>query len=422
MFSIFKSISSLLLSYGMFLMAVGLFSTLLGIRSSLEGFSPQITGLIMSGYFVGLLIGANFAVRFMILGGHIRAFAVFASVMSTTALIHIMLVDPFVWFALRFLAGFCMAGLVMVTESWLNNRADPGTRGQVFSFYMITNYAASGMGQFLLPLADPESFYLFTVVSIIFSISIVPILLTQSKAPIPPKRSRVDLRALYRLSPVGMLGATTAGFINSGFYTLGPVYTTSNGFSITRTSIFMSTAIFSGLLLQWPLGKISDRIDRRVVLIGISLGTALACVGFILLPVRQLYVLFILTSLYGAFSFVVYSISAAHTNDFADKRFAAQTAGGLLVSFGVGAIVGPILTSQVMGLAGPSGLFLSNAIAAALFSLFAFSRIKARASTPTADKSSFIVISASQPMNKELYSSLNQDERNRSGQTPPTDD
>ena len=422
MFSIFKSISSLLLSYGMFLMAVGLFSTLLGIRSSLEGFSPQITGLIMSGYFVGLLIGANFAVRFMILGGHIRAFAVFASVMSTTALIHIMLVDPFVWFALRFLAGFCMAGLVMVTESWLNNRADPGTRGQVFSFYMITNYAASGMGQFLLPLADPESFYLFTVVSIIFSISIVPILLTQSQAPIPPKRSRVDLRSLYRLSPVGMLGATTAGFINSGFYTLGPVYATSNGFSITRTSIFMSTAIFSGLLLQWPLGKISDRIDRRVVLIGISLGTALACVGFILLPVKHLYVLFILTSLYGAFSFVVYSISAAHTNDFADKRFAAQTAGGLLVSFGVGAIIGPILTSQVMGLAGPSGLFLSNAIAALLFSLFAFSRIKARASTPTADKSSFIVISASQPMNKELYSSLNQDERNRSGQTPPTDD
>ncbi len=134
MFSIFKSISSLLLSYGMFLMAVGLFSTLLGIRSSLEGFSPQTTGLIMSGYFAGLLIGANFAVRFMVLGGHIRAFAVFASVMSTTALIHIMLVDPFVWFALRFLAGFCMAGLVMVTESWLNNRANPDTRGQVFPF------------------------------------------------------------------------------------------------------------------------------------------------------------------------------------------------------------------------------------------------------------------------------------------------
>ncbi len=422
MFSIFKSISSLLLSYGMFLMAVGLFSTLLGIRSSLEGFSPQTTGLIMSGYFAGLLIGANFAVRFMVLGGHIRAFAVFASVMSTTALIHIMLVDPFVWFALRFLAGFCMAGLVMVTESWLNNRANPDTRGQVFSFYMITNYAASGMGQFLLPLADPESFYLFTVVSIIFSISIVPILLTQSQAPIPPKRSRVDLRALYRLSPVGMLGASTAGFINSGFYTLGPVYATSNGFSIARTSIFMSTAIFSGLLLQWPLGKISDRIDRRIVLIGISLGTALACVGFLLLPVKHLYVLFILTSLYGAFSFVVYSISAAHTNDFADKRFAAQTAGGLLVFFGVGAIIGPILTSQIMGLAGPSGLFLSNTMAALLFSLFVFLRIKIRASTPTTDKSSFIVISASQPMNKELYSSLNQDERNRAGPSPPTDD
>ncbi|MCY3770206.1 MAG: MFS transporter [Gammaproteobacteria bacterium] len=422
MFPIFRSIASLLLSYGMFLMAVGLFTTLLGIRSSLEGFSPQVTGLIMSGYFVGLLTGANFAVRFMVLGGHIRAFAVFASVMSTTALVHIMLVDPFVWFALRFLAGFCMAGLVMVTESWLNNRATPDTRGQVFSFYMITNYAASGMGQFLLPLADPESFYLFTIVSIIFSISIVPILLTQSQAPLPPKMSKVDLRTLYRLSPVGMLGATTAGFVNSGFYTLGPVYATSNAFSITRTSIFMSTAIFSGLLLQWPIGKISDRVDRRVVLIAISSMTALTCVGFILLPVKQLYVLFILTSLYGAFSFVVYSISAAHTNDFADKSFAAQTAGGLLVFFGVGAIIGPILTSQVMGFAGASGLFLSNALATLLFSLFAFSRTRIRASRPTADKFSFRVISASQPMNKELYASLNEEERARSGPTSPAGD
>ncbi len=406
MFSTFKSIASLLLSFGMFIMAVGLFSTLLGIRSTMEGFTTQVTGLVMAGYFAGILVGARFAIRILVLGGHIRAFAVFASVMSTTALIHIMFIDPWVWGVMRFIAGFCMAGLVLVTESWLNDRSEPGTRGQVFSFYMITNYASAGLGQFLLPLADPAGFYLFTIVSIIFSISIVPILITQSKAPLPAQPKKVDLKALYAVSPVGMVGATTGGFINSSFYAMGPVFAASYGMAVTSTSIFMACVIFSGLFLQWPIGKLSDRIDRRLVLISVALVTAITCIGFTLLPISNINVLFALSSIYGAFSFVIYSISVAHANDFASKELAVQTAGGLLVFYGIGAVVGPIIASQAMGFFGATGLFMSSAVAITLFAVFANSRIKVRPSKPVDDKSGFVAISDSQPLSRELYSSL----------------
>ena len=233
--------------------------------------------------------------------------------------------------------------------------------------------------------------------------------MTQSKAPVPAQLTKVNLRALYKVSPVGMLGASTAGFINSGFYALGPVYAASMDFSVTRTAVFMSTVIFSGLLLQWPIGKISDRIDRRYVLITVSIITTLTCVGFALLPMGHLYILFTLAGLYGAFSFVFYSVSAAHTNDFADRNLTVQTAGGLLIFYGFGAILGPILTSQIMGIVGSSGLFISNASTTILFSLFALSRIKIRASKSRKDKSNFVVISDSQPMTKVLYSSLNED-------------
>jgi len=376
----------------------------------MEGFTTQVTGFVMAGYFAGILLGARYAIRILVLGGHIRAFGVFASVMSTTALIHIMFIDPWVWGIMRFFAGFCMAGLVLVTESWLNDRSEPSTRGQVFSFYMITNYAAAGLGQFLLPLADPAGFYLFTIVSIIFSISIVPILITQSKAPLPAQPTKVNLRALYAVSPVGMVGATIAGFINSSFYAMGPVFAASNGMTVTSTSIFMACVIFSGLFLQWPIGKISDRVDRRMVLITVALVTACTCIGFTLLPISNTKVLYVLASIYGAFSFVIYSISAAHTNDFADKELAVQTAGGLLVFYGIGAIVGPIIASQTMGLLGASGLFMSSAIAIVLFAIFAHSRIRVRASKAMEDKSDFIAISDSQPISRELYSSLKEGE------------
>jgi len=277
-----RSVFSLLLSYGLLLLANGMFGTLLGVRSQIEGFSTQIVGLIMAAYFLGLLQGALRAGMIVSAVGHIRAFAAFASVMSVTALMHVIVVDQIVWCVLRFVSGFCMAGMILVTESWLNARCTKRTRGQVMALYMTTNYFAAGCGQFLLTIADPARFQLFSVASIIFSLALVPVLLTQAAAPKPPQRDPLNLRELWRTSPLGLMGSFCAGMVNASFYSLAPVFALGLGLDVSGISRFMASVIFGGLLLQYPVGRLSDRIDRRVVLSMVTLATAAACVAIVL--------------------------------------------------------------------------------------------------------------------------------------------
>ena len=287
MITVIKSIIALLLSYGLLLMANGMFSTLLGIRTSIEGFATELIGVVMASYFLGLFIGARYAAHVVALSGHIRAFAAFASVMSITALLHVLLIEPVVWAVVRAISGFCFAGLVMVTESWLNERAENTNRGRILSLYMGTNYFASGCGQFLLPLADPSAYHLFSAASIIFSLALIPVLVTRSQAPLPSAPAALSMRALYRISPVGMSGAFVSGFINSAFYGMGPVYAREIGLSLSGIAVFMATPILCGLLLQWQIGRISDRVDRRRVLFAVTVGTGVACIAIALSPASQ---------------------------------------------------------------------------------------------------------------------------------------
>ena len=322
MLTTLKSIASLLLSFGLLLMANGLFATLLGVRSSLEGFSTFVVGLIMWG---------RFAVRVVASVGHIRAFAAFASIMSTTALIHVLWIDPVVWFVLRLTGGFCMAGMIMVSESWINECASNEMRGQVLSFYMITNYFAAGCGQFLLPLADPSEFHLFSVASIIFSLALVPVLLSRAQAPMPAGSHSIKMKALYRISPLGFIGVFCAGLVNASFHGMGAVFGHAIGLSTQQISIFMASAIFGGLVLQWPMGRLSDRVDRRWVLTGVSLITCVACLAIMLFAgERNTVVLYTAAGVYGSVSFTVYSLAAAHINDFAERDQLVQIASGLL--------------------------------------------------------------------------------------------
>lgn len=247
-----RSVYSLLLSYGLLLLANGFFGTLLGVRSQIEGFSTSIVGLIMAAYFLGLLQGALRAGMVVAAVGHIRAFAAFASVMSVTALLHVIVVDQIVWCILRFASGFCMAGMIVVTESWLNARSTKRTRGQVMALYMITNYFSAGCGQFLLTLADPALFQLFSIASIIFSLALVPVLLTRSTAPKPPNRDPLNLRELWRTSPLGVFGSFCAGLINASFYSLAPVFAFGLGLGISGTSAFMASVIFGGTAVAIP--------------------------------------------------------------------------------------------------------------------------------------------------------------------------
>ena len=406
MFDTIRSVFSLLLSYGLLLLANGLFGTLLGVRSQIEGFATELIGIIMGSYFLGLLVGAQRAVHIVAGVGHIRAFAAFASVMSVTALLHVMWLDPFVWCVLRFAAGFCMAGMVTVTESWLNERASNQTRGQVLALYMITNYFAAGCGQFLLTVADPARFQLFSIASIVFSLALVPVLLTRASAPRPVSPARLRFRELWHVSPLGLVGVFCAGLVNASFYGLGPVFAQGVGLSLAGTSIFMASVIFGGLALQFPVGHLSDRFDRRSILIAVALATSIACLAMILASGRSAHWLYFAGAVYGGLSFTVYSICMAHTNDFAHPDELVQTAAGLLTVYGSGAFVGPALAAALMGRIGPDGLFLMSAGVSGFLGLFAIHRMRKRAAKGPEDRSPLIDVPAGQFASEQAYSRL----------------
>ncbi len=401
-----RSVFSLLLSYGLLLLANGLFGTLLGVRSQIEGFGTEVVGLIMAAYFLGLLQGALRASNIVAAVGHIRAFAAFASVMSVTALLHVVIVDPIVWCVLRFASGFCMAGMIIVTESWLNARSTKRTRGKVMAFYMITNYFSAGCGQFLLTIADPGKFQLFSVASIIFSLALVPVLLTRSTAPKPPQRDPLNLRELWRTSPLGLLGSFCAGMVNASFYSLAPIFALALGFGIGGTSTFMASVIFGGLLLQYPVGHLSDRMDRRVVLTMVVLATSVACVAIVMVSEWSPSWIYLAGAVYGAFSFTVYSLCVAHANDFASTDKLVQTASGLLTAYGFGAFLGPIIAASFMGRLGPEGLFVMSALVSGFLGGFAIFRMRRRLSPSKEHRARIITMPGGQFTSGEMYATM----------------
>ena len=403
-----SSVAALLSSFGLLLLANGLFGTLIGLRTQIENFSTAVAGLIVAAYFLGLLAGGIQAVRIVAAVGHIRSFAAFASIMSVSALGIVLVIDHFAWAAMRFVGGFCMAGMIVATESWLNERCTNQTRGQVMAFYMITNYLAAGCGQFILPLGDPADFQLFCVASIIYSLALVPVLLTRASAPKPSPPERVSMLDLWKVSPLGLIGAMAAGVVNTNFQGLAPVFAHATGFTVVQTSIFMAAGIFGGLLLQWPMGRLSDRIDRRTVLAGVALGTSAASFGVGLSTGAggTFTGMIVLVVAYGGLSSTVYSLCAAHTNDFAPPDRLAQTAGGLLIAYGLGASAGPVLTSSLMEMFGPSTLFMVNTGVHGALGVFALYRMRRRAPKPKGQQRPIVASPGGQFTSGQLYTSM----------------
>jgi MFS family permease len=400
------TLSSILFSYGLLLLANGLFMTLLGVRTQVEGFSPSLTGFVVAAYFSGLLLGGLFAARVVARVGHIRSFAAFASLMSASSLMHPIFVDGFAWMVFRLIAGFCMAGMIMVVESWLNERASNNTRGKVLSIYMITNYFAAGCGNFLLTVGDPSNFELFSLASIIFSLSLVPVLLTRTKAPAPALSQRMHVWELYRIAPLGVVGVFCCGLVNASINGLGSVFATNVGFDSQQLATFMAVMVMSGLILQWPVGLLSDRIGRGPLLVYIPLVVAFAAAwqvyagGFIEVLVGAGFL--------GAFVFTLYSLSAATANDHVTSGQRVQVAGALLITYGAGAVIGPIAAAQFMSHLGPQGLFFYIALIELV--LCSFSILTRKRRVGSADKRKpFVVVPSNQATSSQLYVSAHDD-------------
>ncbi len=399
---VMSSVFALLASMAVLLLGHGLFSTLLSLRMAEEGFSDLTTGLVQSAYFGGFIIGTLFCHRVIDRAGHIRSFATFATLASAAALVHAFVVTPEVWAVLRAMTGFCVAGIFMITESWLNGKVDNTQRGSVLGLYMATCSLAIGAGQFLLGIADPLEFELFSIVAILFSLALVPILLTKSEAPPIPETNRFGLWKLLRISPVGLAVCFCVGTMNSSFYALAPIYARAIGFDASEIARFMGIAIVSGLALQWPMGWLSDKLDRRLVLAVISFATAAAAASLINSAAMTNLQIYAAAGVFGGFCFTLYGQGISHANDKADPSDLIAVSAGLLLFYGLGAVSGPIAAAAVMSWLGSESLFVFPAVIAGLVTLFTLIRMMMRAPVPLEDQNDFVLMPSTTPMAVEL--------------------
>ncbi len=373
---------AILLGFGILMLGDGLQGTLLPLRADLEGFSATLTGLIMSTFYAGFLLGSILTPRLTMKVGHIRVFAAFAALSSAAILVHAVFVSVPAWIAMRLISGFCFAGLYIVAESWLNDRASNETRGKLLSLYMVVTYIGVGAGQLLLNLADPRDFQLFLLVSVLISIAVVPLLLSAGSPPAFRDSVRFSLLELFRLTPLGLVSMFAVGLVTATFFALGPVYAQRIGLDIRDTSYFMTAAVIGTVLLQGPIGALSDRFDRRTVLTLLTMLTALSALFCI--PAEQMSreLLFAAIALFGGLAFPLYSVCIAYTNDHLEPQQMIAASGALVLVSGLGAILGPVLFASIMDVFGNHALFWAIAIVHAVTGLFALYRMLSSAPVP----------------------------------------
>lgn len=385
-----SQIASLLVGIGIVQLGNGLLTTVVSLRMTIEGFSTGMAGLVMSCYFAGQMLAARTIPDLIARVGPVRVFAAAAAILAAAALSHILLVAALAWIFLRTATGYGMAGVNMVAESWLNTRATRENRGQILAFYMITVYLMTGLGQFLLNLGNPGGYELFALATVLLTLGLVPVALTNAPAPSFPDRSVLKLRRLYRLSPLGVAGVLGTGFVNSAFYGLGPIFAHRIGLDDFDVSVFMGATIIAGLAMQWPAGKLSDKYDRRIVLMGVFFAVALACVAMVVvLRVHPAWTLAV-ACLYGGLSFTTYSLSVAHACDFIDPKDMAKAASSFVFTYGIGAVLGPIVAAWFMSATGAQGLFIYAAAINAALGVFAIYRMFQRPTVPRDQRAPFV--------------------------------
>jgi len=385
---------ALFLGMGFIMLAHGYQGSLLGVRAVQEDFSLVATGFMMSGYYVGYFIGAKTIPGFILRVGHIRVFAAFASIASIVILMHSILIHPFSWFILRVVTGISMVSIYTIAESWLNDRSSNKNRGSVLSIYMIVLYGSMGIGMFFLNFSKPENFQPFILVSLFMSLALIPILLTKRKAPTFKKISSMSLRELYEVSPLGMVGSLFYGTAQSALFSLLAVYAASMNFTIFEISLVTFLLAISGAVAQFPIGKLSDKFDRRLVIVYTTFGAAFFALCAIVAS-NQMYLpdnlatsktwFYIFLILFSFCSLPMFAIIFAHTNDFIPKEKFVAAGAGLQFAFGLGAISGPFLCSVFMNVIGSNGYFVFLIIFHSIIGIFAIHRMRIRESVENPD-------------------------------------
>jgi MFS family permease len=372
------------------MLGAGLQGTLVGLRASLEGFPSWLTGVVLAAYYFGYIGGSVIAPSLVASVGHIRVFSALTALASVMILLQGVFVAPLSWALLRVASGFCFAGIYVVAESWLNDRVSNEHRGLLLSLYMLICYAGLGFGQLLLNVADPRGTALFILVSVLISVAMVPMALTASATPGFSVPSRVRLRDLFRRSPLGVAGVATSGAVSGCLFALGAFYAGGKGFSTLEVSLFMAAAILAACLTQLPMGRLSDRIDRRSVVAAACVVAALAALAAWWLEGISRGAFFAMIAVYGGMSLTLYSLSLAHVNDQVPAHEMIGASSTLILLNGAGAFLAPILLATLMGLAGNDVFLPVLAALHLLLAAYAVYRMTRRAPMPEAMKTPYI--------------------------------
>ncbi|MEP2530999.1 MFS transporter [Shimia sp.] len=394
MLQFLKSAWPLLLGMMLLMVGNGMQGTLLGIRGEIEGFSTFEMSLVMSAYFVGFLGGSRLAPDMIRRVGHVRVFAALASFISAVLVLYPTLAEPWAWILGRVMIGFCFSGVYVTAESWLNNAATNDSRGKALSVYMIVQTLGIVSAQGLIMVADPSGYVLFVIPSVLVSISFAPILLSISPTPAFETTKPMSLRELFNNSPLGVTGMVLLGGIFSAQFGMSAVFGSKLGLSVRDISIFVATFYVGATLFQYPLGWISDRMDRRVLIMIVALvGGAAGVFGWMF---TASYPMLLLAALIvGGTSNPLYSLLIAHTNDFLETEDMAAASGGLVFVNGLGAIAGPVATGWIMEVFGPPGFFMFLAVLLLLMGGYAAYRTTRRAAASVEDTVTYTPVSPS---------------------------
>ncbi len=391
MLSVIRSSWALLLGLGLLMVGNGLQGTLLGVRGSLEGFSTFQMSLVMSGYFLGFLGGSQMAPELIRRVGHVRVFAALASFISAVLIMYPLVAHPVAWTFLRVLIGFCFSGVYVTAESWLNNASTNENRGKALSLYMVVQMTGIVAAQGILTLGDPSGFVLFIVPSVLVSVAFAPILLSVS--PVPPFATAkpLSIRRLFNVSPLGCVGVFLLGGVFSGLFGMSSVYGSQAGMTVGQISMFVAAIYVGGLMLQFPIGWLSDRMDRRQLILVTS---ALAALTSVFAVAFESYfpVLLAVSFVIGGLANPLYALLIAYTNDYLEYEEMSAASGGLVFINGIGAITGPLATGWIMSMAGPSGFFVFQGVLMALLAAYALYRMTQRAAPMVEDTGAYAPI------------------------------
>ena len=403
MLNLLRGTWALFFGVGMIMLANGLQGSLIGVRASLEGYTAFAAGFIMTGYYAGFLSGALIIPQRIKNVGHVRTFAALASIASISILLHSLHVSFFGWFLMRFITGMCFVGMYTVAESWINDLSENNNRGQALSVYMMVSMAGSAFGQLFLNVASPETATLFMIVSILISVSLVPILVVVSKQPDFSITEFLTIKELYNTSPLGVTAILLTGLAHGTLWGIGSIYALKNGLTIEQVSIFMFTFIIGGAINQYLIGYLSDRYDRRTVLVTVAFLASFFCILAVIFGTSFISLL-IITFIFGGLTVPLYAIAIAHTNDFLNKKEMVAASAGLQLAGGAGLTVGPLLGGLSIDLIGAAGFWIYLFVIHGSLGIFGLYRMSIRDAVPLEDQGSTVLLnSRSAIVSMELY-------------------